>query len=127
MWHCETALIYPSALIYLSAFTNLTTLPNSFSHLLRLQYLALRNCTNLSIPTYILGEISTLLEDIDFKDCRRLIYLPLSRRLRYLNLVRTSLNKLPHNLGPLDELEQLIKNRERLVDRVHLKAYQHPY
>jgi Leucine-rich repeat (LRR) protein len=49
----------------LSGCTNLIKLPNSFSKLLRLQYLSLRDCKNLSIPRYILGEISTLMY-VDF-------------------------------------------------------------
>lgn len=94
----------------LSGCTNLNELPNSFSQLLRLQFLALQDCMHLSITEDILGQISTL-EHVDFEGCCKLVDLPegipQQESLRYLNLLSTPLMQLPDNLGVLDKLEQL--------------------
>lgn len=94
----------------LSGSTNLTELPTSFSQLLQLEHLALRDCETLSIPTDILGRISTL-EYVDFRGCARLKYLPKGiasqTYLGYLNLLQTSLLELPSDLRLLDKLEHL--------------------
>lgn len=101
----------------LSGCYNLSELPKTFSHLMQLQYLSLQNCMNLSIPLDILGEISTL-EYVNFKGCDNLIGLPkgipYQKHLRYLNLLRTRLLKLPGNLEMLDKLEQLIIGSHKL-------------
>lgn len=94
----------------LSGSTNLTELPTSFSQLLQLEHLALRDCEKLSIPTNILGGISTL-EYVDFRGCAQLNYLPeritSQTYLGYLNLLKTGLQDLPSDLGLLDKLEHL--------------------
>lgn len=99
----------------LSGCTNLIKLPDSFSKLLFLQYLTLRDCQNLSFPTDMLGEISTL-EYVDFSGCAQLVQLPKGmanqKSLKCLDLRRTNVLRLPENLKQLDKLELRIGNPE---------------
>lgn len=106
----------------LSGCIHLTELSNSFSQLLELQYLALRDCKNLYMPTDILGEISSL-EYVDFKGCAQLVHLPKGmarqRSLRYLNLLCTPKLQLPINLELLNRLEQLRIGSPLLTELPH--------
>ncbi|XP_057813217.2 disease resistance protein RPV1 isoform X2 [Cryptomeria japonica] len=92
----------------LSGCNDLEVLPHSFTELLQLQYLALRDCWSLVITD--LGKISTL-EYLDLQGCFSLKDLPrgttVQKSLRYLNLLHTSLQQLPEHIDQLENLEQL--------------------
>ncbi|XP_059077014.1 disease resistance protein RUN1-like [Cryptomeria japonica] len=82
-------------------------LPTSFTQLLQLQYLSLRDCKKLVLKD--LGEISTL-EYLNLEGCILLSELPRGtthqRSLRYLNVLHTTV-ELPEGLEQLESLEQL--------------------
>ncbi|KAH9308031.1 hypothetical protein KI387_035942 [Taxus chinensis] len=92
----------------LSGCSDLEVLPNAFTELLQLEYLALRDCRKLLLLD--LGRISRL-EYLDFEGCSLLSELPrgtiVQRSLRYLNLLRTRLERMPEHLQQLENLEQL--------------------
>ncbi|KAH9328113.1 hypothetical protein KI387_000221, partial [Taxus chinensis] len=90
------------------ALTNIKGMPHSFTQLLQLQYLTLRNCSKLVLPD--LGKISTL-EYLDLEGCYSLQQCPkgtiAQRSLKYLNVLYTNLKELPEHLEQLENLEQL--------------------
>ncbi|KAH9289158.1 hypothetical protein KI387_033275 [Taxus chinensis] len=87
---------------------NLSELPDSFGQLSQLRYLNLRNCINLIIQPDIFGGIRYL-EQLSFENCLNLRQLPTqtSRQefLRILNLLGTSLDELPDDIGVLTNLQ----------------------
>lgn len=88
---------------------NLERLPNSFGNLIKLKYLDLSLCCNLTIET--LSNINTL-EYIDLSDCTKIEVLPPQvvhqRSLEKLDMSDTNLKELPSAIGELSDLEVLI-------------------
>eukprot|EP00253_Pinus_taeda_P003431 PITA_03431 len=85
-------------------------LPGSFGNLIRLKYLDLSWCYNLTVSSETLGNISTL-ECLDVSYCKNIEILPpqiaYQKYLKKLDLRGTNIKEFPNEIGDLGDLEVL--------------------
>ncbi|GLJ34298.1 hypothetical protein SUGI_0689240 [Cryptomeria japonica] len=97
----------------------LKELPNSFEQLVNLSHLDFQGCERLVISPHFLRQIRGL-EHLNLMNCRNIKVLPAEVPcqgfLRTLNLVGTSLERLPNEVGRLVNLEVLEIGSSYLTD-----------